>query len=911
MSTSARNAAELPEIMSSIRHVETYMEENPFLWQQAASLWTVKEILWKLNGHLTDHIDLKIFQDKEHLENFLGCSRTITSAIERFGLVAINEFKRNPELLSKIVAYVEDSSIQHASNPAGLGIRQEEDSILDDNLGTTGSRSSIDRSEDSDHVITRHSDNQLSLFPNTNLDENPLNADGSSIVDDESHIGKDTICAKKMSTAERDESSQPKKKKKNKSKKKKTTFGNSAEEATLTAIETSHRPTLVLPMAKDYSSPASSTLDRLMGPSDAGNNCLDQVVVTTSFSEMEQAVLKFKVDKAPEKLTATLMEDIRQYMIEDLRCIKRLAESKQQLVEDLKAECRKDLADLTKKYEAIKFENKNLKADRNKELEKLRKEISILCEKSSTLDQEVTELRAEIQLLKSRSVKEESRSLPEVVAGHAEELEFIIRNQCHIIAYEKIPKPYNIVNRREEEEDEDKPSTRLEFVFKTLQGKSSWDITNYPYMSEGARKLCKVMKKIRVSNAILRTRCQWYWDQLHQAAEANRKSLASLLEMEKSAILFEAETFDLKDRIRELEKSLNIKKRSPGVRAINREKEVMQKKFDVLESTISELKDEVYSLTQDNSQLVERKEALLRNSATGELRQTAKIEEALCEEQSNTKRFSSRIHELQEKVEVLEEERAVLEPLIEVGVAVRKRFFEQAKYTVPSDEIPNRPDYKIIKEGNDRCHRAYCLTDAALFKLFYLSGSTNEALYSNIYSIDSHANAMKYPYKLRQAIDSKASIQTVQAINDSNTSQELRTEAEQFFSSIIDCWNANPQEDVFDANEEVTGWLSQLKDLEEDIVRIDRSIGYRGNVEDTTDERGASHTRGLGWDVGEPSDWAAVEPGDMAGSNDWAIDQPGDMAGSNDWAIDQPGDIAGSSDWAMKSAYDWTATTYF
>ncbi|KAF7853583.1 uncharacterized protein EAF02_011888 [Botrytis sinoallii] len=813
MSTSARNAAELPEIMSSVRHVETYMEENPFLWQQAASLWTVKEILWKLNGHLTDHIDLKIFQDKEHLGNFLGCSRTITSAIERLGLVAINEFNRNPELLSKVVAYVKDSSIQQASNPAGLGIHQEEDSILDDNIGTTGSRSSIDRSEDSDHVITRHSDNQLSLFPTTNLDENPLNADGSSIVDDESHRGKDTICAKKFFTAERDESSQPKKKKKNKSKKKKTTVGNSAEVETLTTIETSHRPTLVLPMAKDYLSPANSTLDRLMAPSDAGKNCLDQAVVTTSFSETEQAVLKFKVDKPPEKLTATLMEDIRQYMIEDLRCIKRLAESKQQLVEDLKTECRKNLADLTKKYEAIKFENKNLKADRNKELEKLRKENSILCEKSSTLDQEVTELRAEIQLLKSKSVKEESRSLPEVVAGHAEELEFIIRNQCHIIAYEKIPKPYNIVNRREEEEDEDKPSTRLEFVG-----------------------------------------CE-------EAVQGHEEDSASLLEMEKSAILFEAETFDLKDRIRELEKSLNIKKRSPGVRAINREKEVMQKKFGVLESTISELKDEVYSLTQDNSKLLKRKEALLRNSATGELRQTAKIEEALCEEQSKTKRFSSRIQELQEKVEVLEEERAVLEPLIEVGVAVRKRFFEQAKYTVPSDEISNRPDYKIVKEGNDRCHRAYCLTDAALFKLFYLSGSTNEALYSNIYRVDSYANVMKHPYKLRQAIDSKASIQTVQAINDSNTSQELRTEAE-----------------------------------------IDRSIGYRGYVEDTIDERGTSHTRGLGWDV--------REPGDMTGSSDWAIDQPDDIAGSSDWAIGHPGDITSTCDWAATTYSEWTASSH-
>ncbi|KAF7924629.1 uncharacterized protein EAE97_010580 [Botrytis byssoidea] len=265
MSTSARNTAELPEIVSRIRFLETYMEENPSLWHKPAYRSAVEETLWKLNGRLTDHIDLKIFQDKEHLENFLGCSRAITSAIGRLGLVAINEYNRELEPQSNVVANAENSSIEQASNPAAeLGIYQEEDYILDDNLVTTGSRSSIDRSEDFDHVFTRHSDNQLTLFPTTSLDDSPLNADGSSIADDESHRGKDSICAKTISTEERDKPSQPKKKKKKKSKKKKTAVENSAEEATLTTIETSHSPTLVLPMAKDHLSPAGSTLDRLI-----------------------------------------------------------------------------------------------------------------------------------------------------------------------------------------------------------------------------------------------------------------------------------------------------------------------------------------------------------------------------------------------------------------------------------------------------------------------------------------------------------------------------------------------------------------------------------------------------------------------------------------------------------------------
>lgn len=91
---------------------------------------------------------------------------------------------------------------------------------------------------------------------------------------------------------------------------------------------------------------------------------------------------------------------------------------------------------------------------------------------------------------------------------------------------------------------------------------------------------------------------------------------------------------------------------------------------------------------------------------------------------------------------------------------------------------------------------------------------------------------MNFPLKLCQALDSNASNKTVRLINDSITSQELRTEAEQFFFSIIEFWNANPPKDIFDGNEEVSGWLSQLHDLEEQIISIDRSMEYRGYAEE-------------------------------------------------------------------------------
>ncbi|KAF7902158.1 uncharacterized protein EAF01_007456 [Botrytis porri] len=188
--------------------------------------------------------------------------------------------------------------------------------------------------------------------------------------------------------------------------KKKTTVGNSTVEAILTTVETGHSPTSVPPMAKEYVLTASSMLDRLMALSDAGINSSDQAVATSTFSETEQIAILEELDKillkcksadAPEELRPKPVKDSRLQFIEELRYSNILEESRQQSIEDLKAEHQRVLADLTKKHEAIKFENRNLKVDRNKELEELRKGNSTLRGMSSGLEQEVTQLRAELQ----------------------------------------------------------------------------------------------------------------------------------------------------------------------------------------------------------------------------------------------------------------------------------------------------------------------------------------------------------------------------------------------------------------------------------------------------------------------------------------------------------------------------------
>lgn len=284
-----------------------------------------------------------------------------------------------------------------------------------------------------------------------------------------------------------------------------------------------------------------------------------------------------------------------------------------------------------------------------------------------------------------------------------------------------------------------------------------------------------------------------------------------------------------------------------------REKSVMQAKFEILELKIKKLNDEVYGLKEEIIGLVEVKDSLLKNPATGAPRQTAQLEEALYKEQSRTKRLGPRvamltgqvkalqkeyatmktkatyrkIEELEEKVKVLEEERVTVEPLIEVGVAVRKRFLEQARSTIYSGEERGRANRKVIKEGNDRCHRAYRLADAALFRLSYLSGSDDKGLYCDIYTGWPLENITNSPTGLLQALDYYANIQTVQIINDGTTFQNHRKEALGCWGSLLEFWNAHADVEIFNANEDVAAWISQLHDLQAQIIRIDRSIEYR------------------------------------------------------------------------------------
>lgn len=125
------------------------------------------------------------------------------------------------------------------------------------------------------------------------------------------------------------------------------------------------------------------------------------------------------------------------------------------------------------------------------------------------------------------------------------------------------------------------------------------------------------------------------------------------------------------------------------------------------------------------------------------------------------------------------------EDLIAIGVAVRLRYLEQAKFSlnkqdpkvleegVNEDDCEfegySHPNRAIIDKGNAACHEGNAKADAALFILGYISDE-DDWMYSTIYAALYGANtygAMAYPEYLRRIRNCQATIRAlVPAKND-------------------------------------------------------------------------------------------------------------------------------------------------
>jgi hypothetical protein len=108
--------------------------------------------------------------------------------------------------------------------------------------------------------------------------------------------------------------------------------------------------------------------------------------------------------------------------------------------------------------------------------------------------------------------------------------------------------------------------------------------------------------------------------------------------------------------------------------------------------------------------------------------------------------------------------------LVIIGVAIRKRFLEQARSVLPGRvyisedekvfETWGSPEKAVIDLGNAAAHFGNSEADAALFAYGYLEGREYEALFKAIYQLKQNPSRFYAPY-LRKLRDCEATIRTM------------------------------------------------------------------------------------------------------------------------------------------------------
>lgn len=84
----------------------------------------------------------------------------------------------------------------------------------------------------------------------------------------------------------------------------------------------------------------------------------------------------------------------------------------------------------------------------------------------------------------------------------------------------------------------------------------------------------------------------------------------------------------------------------------------------------------------------------------------------------------------------LEERIRLQEPLVKVGVAVRRRFIEQAKiFWSQNNPSSDEPDQSAIAAGNQAAHGGNVLADAAMFELELLDVDQHQSHFQRLYDI--------------------------------------------------------------------------------------------------------------------------------------------------------------------------------
>jgi len=141
------------------------------------------------------------------------------------------------------------------------------------------------------------------------------------------------------------------------------------------------------------------------------------------------------------------------------------------------------------------------------------------------------------------------------------------------------------------------------------------------------------------------------------------------------------------------------------------------------------LKREILMLKETNLRLIKERSKLINDNlklSEGNVQLNEEIlqhREAEMKVDQNLATLKERDIKLEQELQDLKEKMAIQEPLIKVGVAIRLRFWEQAKET----RGLGMADRTIIEAGNHAAHRGDLFADAALFDLGYIATSLSSS----------------------------------------------------------------------------------------------------------------------------------------------------------------------------------------
>jgi hypothetical protein len=218
-----------------------------------------------------------------------------------------------------------------------------------------------------------------------------------------------------------------------------------------------------------------------------------------------------------------------------------------------------------------------------------------------------------------------------------------------------------------------------------------------------------------------------------------------------------------------------------------------------------------------------------KNASTWLLKQMGDLQLALSATKVDLGKGSRKNSMLQKDIRALNERAELLRPLVDIGVATRLRFLQQARRTVHKHPL-SEADKVFIKNGNVAAHGGNGLADAALFKGYLVAKNNIVAqVFKDLY----HCEPSDYLDQneitiLRRMLDCEATIMTVQKANKSNESAALRKEHFKLLDKLYAAQKKSSSITAWEQNQQNTEWLERLEEITAEIVRLDMKKGSSG-----------------------------------------------------------------------------------